>query len=113
MYEYHATFIRAIDGDTVELLIDQGLDNFRKIQVRLLVVNTKELNSKDPADRLKALNAKAFVEEELTGKRLFVRTIKDRTDGWKRYLAEIYVVGEVDSISTKLLAAGLADLYER
>ena len=65
MYTYNAKVIRVIDGDTVELDIDLGFTIHWKSSCRLYGVNTPELKSSDKDERLKALEAKNFLIQEL------------------------------------------------
>lgn len=58
---------RVVDGDTVDLIVDMGWNMSRKVRFRLTGVNTPEMNSSDPDERLAAWEAKQFVAETLSG----------------------------------------------
>jgi len=117
MYEYQAKYIRVVDGDTVDLDIDLGLDIHHQIRVRLYGINTPELHSSDPEEQKKAKEAKRYLEysllilPNLKSKDLIVKTVKDKTEKYGRYLAEIFTDNDPISVNQKLLDAGLAVPY--
>jgi endonuclease YncB( thermonuclease family) len=61
-FNYQAALVRVVDGDTAIMRIDLGFHMSAEVSIRLLGVNTSELRSKDPNERLKAENAKIFSE---------------------------------------------------
>jgi micrococcal nuclease len=85
MYEYRAELIRIVDADTIEVRIDLGLDSERKISLRLAGI--------DAPERFTAAGkmATARLAELLGTKPFVIRTIKDRTEKYGRYLASIFV----------------------
>lgn len=90
MFDYEVTFISNYDGDTMDFLIDQGLDTSRKITVRLFGVDTPEMRGGTPESKILADNAKQYVFNALS-KATYVRikTIKDSTEKYGRYLAKV------------------------
>lgn len=42
-YVYPARLVRVVDGDTVDLMVDQGFRSYRQERVRLIGVNTPEI----------------------------------------------------------------------
>jgi endonuclease YncB( thermonuclease family) len=84
-----AEFVRAVDGDTIEVMFDQGLKDYTKEHLRIQGIDTEELNDRDLDDRIRAQAAKARVEELLTGQSLWVVTFKDRRS-FTRYKADVY-----------------------
>jgi micrococcal nuclease len=117
MYEYQAKYIRVVDGDTVDLDIDLGLDIHHQIRVRLYGINTPELHSSDPEEQKKAKEAKRYLEysllilPNLKSKDLIVKTVKDKTEKYGRYLAVIFADADPVAVNQKLLDAGLAVPY--
>lgn len=90
-----ADFVRAIDGDTIECVVDLGYGvkvSGRNAVVRLYGINTPELNSKDPDLRAKAITARDWLEGKLVGHRLMLQTFKDGRDKYGRYLAYVHVI---------------------
>lgn len=96
MYEYRATVIRVIDGDTLEVDIDLGFKTtLKKEKLRLLGIDTSELRSSDPEEREHAQKAKAFVQSLLPiGKEVILHTKKDRKGKYGRYLATVMFTNE-------------------
>lgn len=113
MYEYRATLLKVVDGDTIDVSLDQGLETYRTVRLRLYGLNAHEIHDKDPALRSLALKAKKFVADFLptTEGALTIRTIKDRTEKYGRYLAKVYVGDAPDSLNDALVTAGLAVPY--
>lgn len=118
MYEYAARLIKVVDGDTLDLEVDLGFDIHFNMRVRLQGLDTPELNSKDPLERLAALEAKHFVERALEKATLRILTHKDSQDKYGRYLATVTAV-PVDTglvatttVNQALLDAGLAKPYD-
>lgn len=100
MYEYHAKIINVVDGDTVDALIDVGFDIWLKDRLRLYGINTPEMHSKIPDERLRAIAAKQFVVDTLASRTpddgvLTIRTYKD--DKYGRLLAEIMLPANAQS----------------
>jgi len=103
MFEYRATLIRVVDGDTVWLDVDLGFDVRRKDSFRLYGIDTPELGTPEGEE------AKRFVEDMVEDQPLLLRTIKDRREKYGRYLG-IIVVGGV-SVNDALVRAGHAREY--
>ena len=111
MYEYKAKLIRVIDGDTVDFDIDLGFDSHLYARVRLLGINTPETYGvkKATEEYVTGMQAKNFVVDFLSGKEILIKTEKDKTGKYGRYLATVYVDGV--SLNQKLLDEGLAEEY--
>lgn len=113
MYEYEATFIRAKDGDTVVVLIDQGFGNTTKQSIRFLLVNTPEKEQPGYEEATK------FTEEWFAKNPKFIiqthRTKSTNTayDGWGRYFGMIYNLDRTECFNQLLLDKGLAKKYTR
>lgn len=113
MYHYRARCIRVIDGDTAELDIDLGFNLTARHRVRVLGIDTPEMNDADPVVRSRARLAK----ETLTGLLstpaehgpwpLVIKT--EKADSFGRYLATISA-GGID-VATHMLSLGLAAPY--
>lgn len=114
MYEYRATVIRTIDGDTLELKVDLGFQISIVMHVRLYGINAPELNHPGGQE------AKAFVTKwvldnaDSTG-RVLIRTYKnasgaERTEKYGRWLADVTGLGG-HFLSIDLIATGHAVEY--
>lgn len=88
MYEYRAKVLKIIDGDTIHAEIDMGMDLYQNKVLRLYGINTPEIQG---AERENGLASKAYVEMALPiGKTVIIRTFKDKTEKYGRYLVNIY-----------------------
>lgn len=106
MYEYRATVVRWIDGDTCEVSLDLGFDVSLRQTLRLLRVNTPELRG---ATYEQGFAAKRFVEQCCpAGSTIIVRTQKDRQEKYGRYLAEVVYGPANRNLNDELLTKGLA-----
>ena len=112
MYEYRATLARVVDGDTYDLEVDLGLRVQTRTRVRLRGVDTPETYGvrRGSAEWTRGQAAKAFVLRwfEAHGPELIVRTFKDRTGKFGRWLVEIEDLGRTTRLSQALLDAGHA-----
>ncbi len=100
-----ATALRIIDGDTVTLEIDVGLSTLRRVTVRLARINTPEIrDAGGAAAKRRTAELVALVPLEVT-------TIKDKTEKYGRYLAEI-INAEGVNVADQLIAEGLGWPYE-
>ena len=91
MYEYLCTLDEkkyecgAVDGDTIDVVVDLGFKIHSHVRIRLLYVDTPERGEKDykrATEELRKLLKKATV----TDNRLYVRTTKQGSFG--RWLGE-------------------------
>lgn len=111
MYEYRATILRVVDGDTVDVTLDLGFDVHLKQRLRLRGIDAPELRTtegKASRDWLRTLLP--------PGESVVVRTEKDRREKYGRYLATVQAApqgwgGLVIDVCTELLKAGHASPY--
>lgn len=117
-WRYLATVKAIVDGDTMDLDLDLGFYTRRLERIRLLGsaggVDTPELHSRDPAERVQANLARARVLALCPpGTQIEVRTEKaDRRDGFGRYLAQVKLPDGRD-LGDLLLGEALATPYIR
>lgn len=105
-YTRKAKLVRVIDGDTIIANIDLGCHVNLEMTCRLDGINSPEKAT------FEGIKAKKYLEELLpVGTNLTVRTIKDRTEKYGRYLAIVFAEGVVTSINDLLKQAGLAIEY--
>lgn len=103
MYEYNAKVIRVVDGDTVRLQIDLGFTIRWISNCRLHGLNTPELNDPNPEIRIKALEAKQYLIDNLPEE---VKVISRELDKYGRPLLDVYYNGK--HLNQELLQKGLA-----
>jgi len=76
MFEYNATLIRAVDGDTIDCEIDLGFDVFVKRRCRLYGIDCHESRTRDLEEKKRGLAAKARLIEllEKNGNRFILQS---------------------------------------
>tara|TARA_A100000171_G_C2070322_1_gene114371 strand:- start:302 stop:724 length:423 start_codon:yes stop_codon:yes gene_type:complete len=68
MYHYKAVLVRVIDGDTIDVDIDLGFDVWLKKQrIRLAGIDSPECRTKNKAEKVLGLAAKARLTELCSG----------------------------------------------
>jgi micrococcal nuclease len=116
MYEYSATLVKVIDGDTFDLEIDLGLRVHTDARVRLRGIDTPETYGvpRDSPQWLLGQAAKTFASEWLTqhGPALRVRTYKDRKGKYGRWLVEIEDPATGEQLNDQLVEAGHARVVD-
>lgn len=110
MYEYRARVVRWIDGDTVVCDIDLGLFTWVHDQhLRLYGIDAPDVQ---PAKGEATSYVRSLVPD---GSEVTIRTHKDASDKFGRWLAEIWFVGLRDvfagSVNDYILATGHAVPY--
>ena len=112
MFDYEANYVKNYDGDTITFSIDLGFDTFRQINVRLLGINTPEIRGGTTDTKILAKAAKQYVFDVLsTAGYIRIKTIKDSTDKYGRYLAE--VIYSPDKISKGTLVKIRQNPFEK
>lgn len=125
IYEYAATVVRVVDGDTVifnltkdfSIDVDFGfyvkdtvkLTKSAQIDFRLLGINTPELRR---PTLVEGKGAKAQLEKLLALGT--IRVITSRTDKYGRWLADIFVTGSDGvefNVNQKMISEGFAVAY--
>ena len=111
MYEYKATLLRVVDGDTCDACIDLGCDVMVKKRIRFMGVDTWESRTRDLEEKKKGLAAKEYTRIMLSkneGK--FI--IKSHGVGkYGRVLGELFIEGEELSLNELLKKEGHAYEY--
>lgn len=110
LYFYKGRVLRIVDGDTLDILVDTGFNNFTKQRFRLLGIDTPELRGDERED---GLVVKKYVEKTIAGKQVYVKSIEK--DSFGRWLATVYYDdGEsIVSLNSELLAIGYAEPYRK
>ena len=114
MYTYRATVLRVVDGDTMDLDVDLGFDMRRKMKVRFLGINAPEVSTQEGRD------VRDWVRTHAPeGTEVMITTVKDKTEKYGRYLANVYLPGNyvlqapIDgaTLNTYLVETGRAVVY--
>jgi micrococcal nuclease len=106
---YRAIVRHVVDGDTLDVLIDSGFNNYTHQTIRVRGINAPEL--REATGKV----AHAYVRELLPpGTPCVVKTYKDAIT-FGRYVADVYidVEGVTYSLGQHLVQAGHAALSER
>jgi micrococcal nuclease len=113
MFEYNATVLKIVDGDTIDVMVDLGMGVHRKERLRFSRINAWETRGEHKA---KGKLAKARVAELIpVGEKILVKTEKDKRGKYGRYIAEIYFTQEDADVNLNnlLLNEGHAVLYNK
>jgi micrococcal nuclease len=100
VYEYRATVVRVLDGDTVELDIDYGRRIHQTEICRLYGINAPEVTG---PTKVAGLAAASRLKELVTGKRLIIHTHLDRNDKYGRLLVELWLADDPSQCLNHLL----------
>lgn len=104
-----ATVERAVDGDTVEL--QDPVDGHDK--VRLIGVNTPEMEGEDGSPEPGAEKASEFTADALEGQEMVLETDEEVEDPYGRLLANVWLVpetGNPEFFNRTLVADGYAEV---
>ena len=113
LYWYTAVCHDVYDGDTITVQVDLGFDIWRKMKIRLHGIDTPEIRGEERED---GLVSKEYVESKILNTYILIRTHKDRTGKYGRYLADIFYwdddLGQLINLNAELVAKGFAEPYE-
>lgn len=108
MYEYEAIVTSVYDGDTITVDVDLGLYIWaRGEKIRLVGIDTPEVRG---AERPEGLVSRDWLRERIEGKKIILKTQKAGTGKGKygRWLGEIFLPGEAQSLNSQMINLGLA-----
>ncbi len=108
-FVYQCKMVGWYDGDSPTIDIDLGLNVWSMDQkVRLYGVNTPELRGDE---RERGIEVRDLVRAWCPpGTECIIRTHKDKTGKFGRWLGEIFLPDQIESINQRLLANGLAEI---
>ena len=89
MFEYNAEVLRVVDGDTLDARIDLGFDVHVNKRIRLMGIDTWESRTRDKAEKVKGLAAKARLKELLKQDKDKFKLISHGTGKFGRVLGDI------------------------
>jgi endonuclease YncB( thermonuclease family) len=106
MYEYKVAEVLDVhDGDTCHLAIDLGMHVHINADIRIAHINAPELHEENGS------RAKARLSELLSFTPLIIKTERDRTEKYGRWLGTI-TNGKGGDVGQTLIEEGLAVKYE-
>ena len=115
LYHYKAEVISVYDGDTVTLMIDQGMKHFARVKVRMIGINTPEIRTRDLEEKKRGYEAKEYLKSRIEGKTVIVHTQKKGKFG--RWLGVLWAydpnaeeLGE--SLNDEMIRMGHAVAYD-
>jgi len=113
MYEYQATLIEVVDGDTVKLDVNFGFSIRQRMSLRLYGIDAPEMVG---ATKTAGEAAKAYLilllNPGVPGLPVRLKTFKDKADKYGRILAEIYCPWDAPSpVNQLMIDAGHAVAY--
>jgi micrococcal nuclease len=114
MYDYTATVVRVQDGDSAVMSVDLGFRVHVQLPIRLLGLDTPELNAADEKERIAAVLARSFLKGLIEGKLVRLRTQR-APEKYGRWLGEVWLLGEGvqgESVNQMMLDAGHGRSYD-
>ena len=117
-YIYRGKLERVVDGDTIDALLDVGVDIWIKKRIRYSGIDTWESRTRDLEEKAKGLEAKARNKEllmEVSSKSGYFRLKSHGVGKYGRVLGEIFIEdkeGKQYNINKTLISEGHAYVYE-
>lgn len=105
---YYATLNRVVDGDTINVTIDEGFKHYWTINTRLAHINAPELNSTDPVIKAKAQAAKDYLTQRLPVGTI-LNIISKQLDDYGRPIVQVYY--QSADINQEMIDKGFAVKY--
>jgi len=115
LYHYKAEVLSVYDGDTVTLMIDQGMKHFARVKVRMIGIDTPEIRTKDLEEKKRGYAAKDYLKSRIEGKTIIVQTLKKGKFG--RWLGVMWDYTEDaddlgESLNDEMIRMGHAKAYD-
>lgn len=115
LYHYKAEVLSVYDGDTITLMIDQGMKHFARVKVRLVGINTPEIKTRDLEEKKRGIEAREYLKGRLEDKMVIVHTAKKGKFG--RWLGVIWIYEEGmeelgESLNDEMIRMGHAVAYD-
>jgi micrococcal nuclease len=111
LYHYKVKVLSVYDGDTIRVELDFGFgliwrgSDGKGVQIRLYGINTPEVRGEE---REQGLVSRDRLREQILGKTVTLKTVKDKTGKYGRYLG--YIIKEDGTnINEWLVSEGLAE----
>ena len=111
MFEYNATVIKVVDGDTIDAMVDLGFGTWKKVRIRMHGINAPESRTRNLEEKKKGLAAKARLIEMLEENENRFILISHGVGKFGRCLGEIYIKGHNTSLNKQLISEGHGTEY--
>ena len=118
-FEYNATLIKVLDGDTIDCYIDLGFDLKIKKRIRYMGIDTWESRTRDLEEKAKGLAAKARNKELLESNDSKFLVQSHGLGKYGRLLGEVFIEayegneeGGPFSVNQILIQEGHAYIYD-
>lgn len=106
-YTYKALVVGVYDGDTITVDIDLGMNTWkRNVKLRLGRIDTPELRGEEKEE---GKRVRDYVRATILNKEVVIKTSKDKTGKYGRYIAEVLIDGM--NLNDHLLELGMATEY--
>ena len=106
-YLYKAQVVGVYDGDTITVDIDLGMDTWKKnVKLRLARIDTPEVRGQE---KERGKEVRDYVRDLILNKEVTIKTLKDATGKYGRYIAEVVVDGI--NLNDHLIEQGMAEEY--
>ena len=104
---------KVIDGDTIDASIDLGFGIYLTRKIRLAGIDTPESRTTNAKEKIMGLESKEWIKRRLEfAKDILIKTeLPDSTEKYGRIIGHLYINGEETSLSTQMIDAGYALLY--
>ena len=111
MFEYNATVIKVVDGDTIDAMVDLGFGTWKKVRIRMHGINAPESRTRNLEEKKKGLAAKARLIEMLEENENHFILVSHGVGKFGRCLGEIYIKGHNTSLNKQLISEGHGTEY--
>lgn len=113
MYEYRASVLKVVDGDTIHAELDLGIDVRITLKLRLAGIDAPEMRTAEgPPARQHLVDLLGWPNAGTPGgNQITVRTIKDSQEKYGRYLAFVLVGSRPVSVNDQMVLDGYAMAY--
>lgn len=107
MFEYKANVTGVYDADTITVNIDLGFGIWTfKQKIRLFGIDAPEMRGTERAD---GTVSRDWLREKILGKEIILKTHKDKTGKFGRWIGDVYLPGESQSLNDQMVDLGLAE----
>ena len=105
---------KVIDGDTIDASIDLGFGIYLTRKIRLAGIDTPESRTTNVKEKIMGLESKDWLKHRVENAQcILIKTeLPDSTEKYGRIIGHLYLNGEQTSLSTQMIDAGYALLYD-